>query len=433
MFRLKKVLDFDENKKVLNTSTYRQDNHVGEVLEKLRKLPAINNYIEFLDEINNDTLKYIPGKYFIEYDKEKETFYIFKEYNHRLGDFSIFVLKYKPENETILDLTKKIFKIDENKDETVLVSDMFNNFTFIANNIILKIIYTKYMLISNNEKPFTKFKLKSKNGKIRDIVAPHPDIKIHLRDLNRLLQKVYDKRNSEFQVAYKKGKSVKDGAKIHTNNKYVYNIDLKDFYPSCKKELVKRYTDFLFVNTFGRNFIESEFFDIILMDDGLFIGSPISGTLANTIVSKPVAYLNSMCKKLDMKISVYADDMSFSSNKFISKKFILNLFKEAFEKYSLDGYFKINKKKCVGFSKNNRKITGVSINDVDQITVSRAYYRNLRTMLHNLSQNKITVSPEIIRGKIAYALMIDDTGKVKKYLEKYKTTVESFKLYSGIL
>ena len=39
----------------------------------------------------------------------------------------------------------------------------------------------------------------------------------------------------------RKGKNVKDGAKLHADKKYVFNIDLKDFYPSCKKkEIVKK-------------------------------------------------------------------------------------------------------------------------------------------------------------------------------------------------
>ena len=50
----------------------------------------------------------------------------------------------------------------------------------------------KENIISKNEELFKTFKLKSKNGKIRDIVAPHDDIKFALRDLNEILQKVYD-------------------------------------------------------------------------------------------------------------------------------------------------------------------------------------------------------------------------------------------------
>ena len=44
----------------------------------------------------------------------------------------------------------------------------------------------------------------------------------------------------------------------------------------------------------------------------VFIGSPVSGTLANVAISNAVQYMNNICKKHGMKLSVYADDISFS-------------------------------------------------------------------------------------------------------------------------
>ena len=219
---------------------------------------------------------------------------------------------------------------------TVIETGPMKNYSFLLSHEILDVIWTSVYLNSINEEVFTTFKKTSKNGKVREITAPHEEIKRALRNLNSILQKTYDKRNANFQLAYKKGKSVKDNAAIHKEKKYVYNIDLKDFYPSCKKELVKKYTDYLFSNCYNRKFIEEKFFETILKDDALFIGSPISGTLANVILSNPIAYMNNICKKYNIKFSDYADDISFSSDKPIAKGFVINILNIALSKSSLN-------------------------------------------------------------------------------------------------
>ena len=88
-----------------------------------------------------------------------------------------------------------------------------------------------------------------------------------------------------------------------------------------------------------------------------------------------------------------------------------------------------NEKKCKGFSGVHRKITGVSINQNDDITVSRRYFRDLRTKIAHLG-NGDDVNIQKLRGQIAYALMIDESGKVKKYLNKFNNIVSNFNLCS---
>lgn len=436
MIRLinKKVFQYKENDTIEYDAYGNNKEKLKETLEadvlKLESIPVVNDYKSFLNEINNLVDAMIPALAIIEYDPENNVIYVFRKKPY--AKYAKLVVKYKPENDDMINFLEKLLYINSEKTSTIFEICALNDFNFITEKNVLELLLTNTYLKSIGEKPFQTFKLKSKNGKIRDIVAPHEDIKTCLRKLNELFQRVYDKRNIDFQIAYKKGKNIKTGAKLHTNHKYVYNIDLKDFYPSCKKDIVRKYTNFMFTGTFNREFVEEEFFSIILKDDGLFIGSPISGALANAIISAPVKYLSNICKKFDITVSVYADDITFSSDKFITKDFVLNLFDNAFSKYNLSEYFKINKKKCVGFSGCNRKVTGVSINNNDQITVSRRYYRNIRTQLEHLSRGD-NIDISALRGKIAYAVYMDDSGKILRYLKKFEQTVKEHNLYSGKL
>ena len=172
------------------------------------------------------------------------------------------------------------------------------------------------------------------------------------------------------------------------------------------------------------------FLDAILLNNALFVGSPISGCLANRIIAKPVAYIYSICKKYDISFSVYADDMTFSSDKYLTKGFVYSVFNTAFQEYELDSYFKLNYKKSIGASNHKRKITGVVINGDDQLTMPRKFYRSLRTAIHKLSLGDTSINVNEVRGRIAYALMVDDSGKMFNYLLKFQETVKDYRLCS---
>ena len=392
----------------------------------IKNTKVIKNYVNFIKEIRNETSKKIPGEFLILKDNKR---FIFFKSNMYINEYKVLFI-YEPESKELLDFSTKLFQINDDKNFASINSGPENHFAFITTWQVLEIIYTKIDIESQGEQLYSLFKKPKKSGGMRDIIAPHEKIKAALVDLNHMLQKIYDNRNSSFQIAYKKGKNVKSGALLHKDKKYVFNIDLSDFYPSCKKELVKKYTDFLFAYSFNREFIEEQFFDVILFNDGLFIGSPVSGTLANVIISNAVLYMNNICKKHNISFSVYADDISFSSDKFLVKDFVVGIFNEAFAKYQLDSYYKINEKKCIGFSGCNRKVTGVTINDNNKITVSRKYYRNLRVQIDHLSKGDSNIDITSLRGKIAYAAMIDDSGKIYNYLQKYIATIKLYNLCS---
>lgn len=410
--------------------SYSKKYFVETDITRLFNIPAISNYRDFLEIIRNETKERLASEYEFQIERNEKTIYLFKRTTK--SNAVKFITKYKPESDIMLDFVLKLLRLNT-KDSTRIFKSSESYFNLVGPIEVLYVLFSKYAILSKNEELFSSFKLKSKNGKVRDIIAPHEDIKSTLQTLNSFLQSVYDSRNEEIQIAYKKGKNVKTGALKHKDNKYVFNMDLKDFYPSCKRELVSKFTSFLFRYCFNKKFIEQEFLDTILIDDGLFIGSPISGTLANAILSRTIGYLNNLCKKHNVTLTVYADDISFSSDKFISEKFVMGMFNEAFIKYGLDSYFTINNKKSLGYSGCRRKITGVAINDDNEVTIPRKYYRDLRVQLSHLATGDMNINIQKLRGKIAYALMIDDTGKVLRYLKKFESTVRQFSLYSGNL
>ena len=403
-----------------------------EMTDNFIEANTIGDYKNFIDIIRTEHDFKIRKTFLI--FKTGKTFTILRS-NGNSND-ATHIVSYLPENSNLEEELDNIFKISNGY--RMFLASSENYYSCLLPPDVFDVLLTAANIDANGEEKFSKFKLKSKSGKIRDIIAPHPELKTSLQKLNVLLQNTYDNINSDFQVAYKKGKNILTNSRVHQDKEYVLNIDLKDFFPSCKRDLVRKYVDFLFKGTTLNAETEERFLDIILDNDGLFIGSPISGTLANAIISKPVRFMKDICAKNNVNFSVYADDMSFSSDRFLSRAYVSGVFKRAFQEFELDSYFNINPKKFKGGCGTRRHITGVSFDDQNRTTARRVMYRNIRATLHNLAMGDKNVDIQKLRGQIAFSLMLEEGDKLKRYLNKYSSTVEQYNLcakekYEGVV
>lgn len=400
-----------------------------DVLEKcLESFPVTNSYVEFcnaLIRLNAKTEKNIVLVFY----KERITV-LFSEYSYVMKH----LVTFQPENKKMYDFLKKHFNPNLSTSVSKIsyafrVSTVHSNFAWDLPPSIFEVFLAAIECETEGTPFYNKFQIKKHNGKMRTIYAPDERIKSALRKVNKILQIAYDDRNSDFQVAYKAGKSIKDNASPHRNNKYIMKVDISDFFPSCKKDMVKKYIEFLFKGKNTHPDLIERFLNIITVDDGLFIGSPVSGTLANVIISGAVNHIHNICNKYDITFTVYADDMCFSSVKYLSKEFVESIFKLAFEEYNLDT-LKINPEKTHGGTGTNRHITGISFNQTSQTVCRRSKYRELRAVLHSLSQGKEVPQPlQSIRGKIAFMMMVDESEKIFNLLVKYREVVEANHLY----
>ncbi len=79
-------------------------------------------------------------------------------------------------------------------------------------------------------KRYLEFKIKKKSGSERIIHAPVKGLKALQKTLAVILQCIYIP--TEAATGFVRDKSVVDNANLHVGSKYVYNIDLKDFFQS---------------------------------------------------------------------------------------------------------------------------------------------------------------------------------------------------------
>lgn len=157
-----------------------------------------------------------------------------------------------------------------------------------------------------------------------------------------------------------KQRSYVTNANTHVGNKYVLALDLKDFYPSVTK---KKICDF-FVNEFNLPYDIAMFYAVLSTcksEDNVYkLGQGLSqsATLAYLVNYKLFNYIYEFALKDNIEMSIYVDDIIFSSSSPIPQKFIDKLFG-----LIKDNGMEIKKKKVHNYKREStKKITGVYIN-----------------------------------------------------------------------
>lgn len=250
--------------------------------------------------------------------------------------------------------------------------------TMLTMNQLCRFAYSSF-----DSKRYTTFQIpKKKKGEFRTIDAPVPMLKYIQRGLNFILQSVYTPNSAA--MGFVQHRSVVDNAKVHTGQRLVYNIDLKDFFPSItsgrllgrlmakpfslNKEVASIITDLCcYTNAEGKHVLPQ--------------GAPTSPTITNIICERLDRNLTRLAKAYGLKYTRYADDISFSGmgNVFADDSRFIRSMRNIIEQ---EEHFTINSNKTRLCHQGMRQeVTGLSVNR--QENVSRTYIKQLRTLLHN--------------------------------------------------
>ena len=103
---------------------------------------------------------------------------------------------------------------------------------------------------------YTEFKIRKKSGGERTIHAPVSGLKAIQSALGFILQCVYEPHHAA--TGFVRGKSIVTNAQLHVGSKYVYNIDLKDFFPSVDQARVWKCLQLTPFNLNDKNMIVEE-------------------------------------------------------------------------------------------------------------------------------------------------------------------------------
>lgn len=264
-------------------------------------------------------------------------------------------------------------------------------------------------------KRFRKFHIRKKSGGLREIKAPCRQLDVILTCVNELLKSVYTP--SEAAMGFTSGKSVLDNAQIHVGHNYVFNIDLKDFFPSIPQARVWKRLQLSPFNfsTQIANVLAGLCctFDEEVGRNVLPQGSPASPLLTNAICDTLDRRMRGVAKRFGLHYSRYADDMTFSS--------MHNVYQENGEvRQEISRIIKEQ-----GFTMNDNKtrlqkagarqeVTGLTVNAI--ANVSRKYISDLRWILHVWEKEGYAK---------AYALFYPKYKHEKGYIKKGEPVMEN--------
>lgn len=213
-----------------------------------------------------------------------------------------------------------------------------------------------------------------------------------------------------------KQRSYHTNAQVHIGDRYVFAIDLKDFYPS-----VTKYKLYLFFKEkFNLSPDIAMFYSVLSTcksDDGTYrLGQGLSqsSTLAYLVNYSLFNYLYVLSKDNDIEMSIYVDDVVFSSKKKIPQSFIDRLF----------GIIKgndmlIKRKKVHNYKKESvKKITGVYIN-------------GNKTRVANNKHYEFHTQYKYLKNKISDINSLDDYYKIYNLYLKFYGNFQHIKMVEG--
>ena len=247
---------------------------------------------------------------------------------------------------------------------------------------------------------YKTFQIPKRSGGQRTIKAPVDALKVLQRKLSDLLQDCVDEinaannRKDRTAHGFKRKRSIITNARQHRHRRWVFNLDLENFFPSINFGRVR---GFLIKN---RDFelhkdVATVIAQIACHENSLPQGSPASPVISNLIAHLLDIRLVTLAFEAGCTYSRYADDLTFSTNK---KEFPEDIAVpsgangtashswlpgEVLQKVIERTGFRINAKKTHMMYRTSRlDVTGLVVNK--KINVRWEYRHNVRAMVHNL-------------------------------------------------
>ncbi|KKP40245.1 MAG: RNA-directed DNA polymerase, RNA-directed DNA polymerase [Candidatus Peregrinibacteria bacterium GW2011_GWC2_33_13] len=260
-------------------------------------------------------------------------------------------------------------------------------------------------LYKHNHLLYKSISITKRDGTTRTIREPNAYLKQLQRNLVHILNLIY--KGKFCSHGFEKGKSIVTNAKFHTNKKYIFKIDLKDFFPSITFARVYGVfcsPPFNFNKDISILLAHLCIYQETLSSDSegeLPQGAPTSPIISNLICRSLDNDLFKLSKKYKCNYTRYADDITFSTNLSVFPKELYDNSQIGTElnKIIIKHQFQINESKVRLVSNKRRQIvTGIVVNK--KTNTKQSYIKNIRTMLHNWEKAKYKYVHILLDSKV---------------------------------
>ena len=276
---------------------------------------------------------------------------------------------------------------------------------------------------------YTKFSIPKSSGGTREILAPIDPLKLAQHRLAQHLQNCLHDIEAELVAetgciishGFKRKLSIATNAGNHLGRRWVFNLDLEDFFPSINFGRVRGFL------------IKNKHFDlhpsaatiiaqISCHENTLPQGAPTSPVISNLITGLLDIRLNKLASRNRCSYTRYADDITFSTNlaKFptsIARKNGSGQWEVAgrLAKQIKSSGFRINKSKTrMQYRRSRQDVTGLVVNS--EMGVKRESIKRVRAQVNSVIRTgtchvkkKVKgktvsepVSPDALKGQLSY-------------------------------
>jgi len=273
--------------------------------------------------------------------------------------------------------------------------------------------YTLYQLSKHADKYYKTYTIPKKSGKLRTICQPSKKLKgLQSWILVNILAKL---KVSSSCKGFEKGSSIANNAEPHKSANAVLALDLKDFFPTVKRNQV--YSIF---KTVGYNTtISAILTNMCTFEGALPQGSPCSPKLANLSAWMLDVRIQGYVGKRGITYTRYADDLSFSALSPSKVVKIIPMIKSIIKNEN----FEVNPVKTrVAGPARAKKVTGLIIAD-DTFGIGKQKYKELRAKIYHLTLSTEQANTKLlyeVNGWLAYLNSVDKKrlSKANKFISE---------------
>ena len=260
--------------------------------------------------------------------------------------------------------------------------------------------YTIFQLSQNSQHHYKTYEIKKSSGKPRLIAQPNKKLKgLQAWILFHILNKL---KVSSSCKGFERGTSISDNVEPHKLATTIMSMDLSDFFPSVKANMVYN----IFKSIGYNKEIATIMTNICTFNGALPQGGPCSPKLANLILWKLDVRIQGYVGKRGLTYTRYADDLTFSGfnpSKLIQ---IVPVIKQIIKSEK----FEVNENKTrIAGSARAKIVTGLVISN-DTFGIGTKKLKIIRSKIHHLTllneQNNFDLIDEV-QGWLSYINSVD--------------------------
>ena len=283
------------------------------------------------------------------------------------------------------------------------------------------------LYVENSAVKYSTFSIPKKRGGIRSISAPYGPLNLLQRRLADVLQSCLKEleehhgHNDSASHGFMPGRSIITNGRMHRARRYVFNIDLENFFGSINFGRVRGY----FIQ--DRRFqldpkVATLIAQIACFNGSLPQGSPCSPVISNLIAHILDVHLVRLAAENGCVYSRYADDISFSTNQKVFPHDVatqdpaidhLWCVGDRLNRIIIRSGFSVRTVKTrMQYRDSRQEVTGLVVNR--KTNIPKEYRYSVRAMVHRLFTTGAFIGPdglpgtiEQLRGMLGFIYSID--------------------------